>query len=280
MNRIGFVLLMVMVGLTGCKKKEPAAPETAQEKAASAQLQRVEEQLKTIAGRVEAIGQQGDQTRQRLEAMEKRLDRLSRIESVPVDIRLPKAKPPKAAPTEVKRPVVKTTVAKAEIKPPEEPPAKIQPVDPIPTKEAAPGPEEEAGGGANSADGGAVVAPQVNIVPTEGEFKLVNIKFASKVDRESRQPLDPKGEFSLADERVYAWMVFSNKSDEKTAASVTWYRGERKVNTVPLNIGKKASHWRTWSYARLSKRGLGMWKVEVTDGAGILMGSATFNVTE
>ena len=280
MNRIWFMLLIAMVGLTGCKKKEPAAPETGQEKAASAQFQRVEEQLKTIAGRVEAIGQQGDQTRQRLEALEKRLDKLSRIESVPVDIRLPKAKPPRAARTKRKELVAITRAEKTEIQPPPEPPAKILPVDPIPTKDKPLQPAPEPGGGAEAADGAAVTAPEVNIVPREGEFKLVNIKFASKVDRESRQPLDPKAEFSLADERVYAWLVFSNKSEEKTEANITWYRGERKVNTVPLNIGKKASHWRTWSYARLSKRGLGTWKVEVTDAADVLMGSATFNVTE
>lgn len=282
MKRISGICIVVCVAtwsLIGCGKGEEGQPQTAQEKVVSGQLERVEEQVKTMAGKVEAVAQQGDNLRQRLDDLEKRLDRLGRVDlarSAPAENR-------KAPPEPVKRVVVaKAEPVRVEKKAPEpeKEPVKLEPVDPVPTKTEEEKVGEPQAGGADGADGDKGSAGEVNILPGEGEFNLLNIKFASKIDRKSRQPVDPRGEFALADGKVYAWMVFSNKSSVDTQAQITWYRGDKVINTIPLNVGKQASHWRTWSYAQLSKRGVGDWKVEVKDSADNLMGSATFAVTE
>jgi hypothetical protein len=55
-----------------------------------------------------------------------------------------------------------------------------------------------------------------------------------------------------------------------------WFFGEKEVATIELNV--KGERWRTWSAKRIVPTLKGAWRVEVRDGAGTVLATASFTV--
>lgn len=153
---------------------------------------------------------------------------------------------------------------------------KLAVVEPVPTgpKDSGdqPGKKDGADGTESEVEGGpALAAP--------GDLALINIKFATSVDRQNRNPVEPTDSFKLADDKVYCWTVFSYSGPEDTAANIVWKRDGKEISTIQLRVGH-SSHWRTWSYIRLTDKSVGEWEAQIQDLAGNVLGAGKFAVTE
>jgi hypothetical protein len=74
--------------------------------------------------------------------------------------------------------------------------------------------------------------------------------------------------------KVYCFTKLSGPAP--TSIKHVWYYGEKKVNTVELEIG--GSPWRTWSYGTVGADMAGSWKVEIQDAGGAVLKTLTFEV--
>jgi hypothetical protein len=74
--------------------------------------------------------------------------------------------------------------------------------------------------------------------------------------------------------KVYCFTKLSGPAP--TTIKHVWYYGEKKVNTVELEIA--GSPWRTWSYGTVGADKTGSWKVEIQDAAGTVLKTLTFEV--
>ena len=67
---------------------------------------------------------------------------------------------------------------------------------------------------------------------------------------------------------------------EVTGASGTvvhaWFHGDKEVWKMELPV--KAARWRTWSAKRILPAMTGDWRVEVRDGAGVVLATAKFAI--
>lgn len=153
---------------------------------------------------------------------------------------------------------------------------KLAVVEPVPTGSEEggdqPGKKEGADGAGPGEEGGPVLA-------APGDLTLINIKFATAVDRQNRNPVEPTDSFKLADDKVYCWTVFSYDGADDTAANIVWKRDGKEISTIQLRVGH-SSHWRTWSYIRLTNKSVGEWEAQIQDLAGNVLGSGKFVVSE
>lgn len=150
---------------------------------------------------------------------------------------------------------------------------KLEVVEPVPTGPKEAGKE----GGVDGATPGEEGAGPGPVVP--GDLALINIKFATAVDRQNRNPVEPSDSFKLADEKVYCWTVFAYKGTEDTTANIVWKRDGKEISTIQLRVGH-SSHWRTWSYIRLTDKSVGEWEAQIQDLSGNVLGAGKFAVTE
>lgn len=111
-----------------------------------------------------------------------------------------------------------------------------------------------------------------------GQVELVNMKFATSVDRETRMPVDERDAFKKTESRLYCWLVLSNLAEEKTRVDLVWKHEGKVLSTIELNVGKHTSHWRTWAYIRPHL--VGQWEAVIVDLAGREVGAGKFTVTE
>jgi len=180
-------------------------------------------------------------------------------------------------------PAASQTAAKASQEPAEPAsPAPAKPADAHPhsAETAALSPAAE---GSKTGDPGKAdpKSPPTAALPLDlkpGDFNLVNIKLSSQVDRKTRQPTKVSDKFHLPEKTVYCWLVFSNKSDIVVPVDMVWKREGVQKTAIRLDIGKKASHWRTWSHIVLGEKSLGAWTVEVIGPAGEVLASRAFSV--
>lgn len=109
-----------------------------------------------------------------------------------------------------------------------------------------------------------------------GNVELVNLKFATQLDREKRTVIDEKSTFSMLDNRLYCWLVLSNLADDETRIRLFWKHEGKVISDIELRVGKRTSHWRTWAYIKPNL--VGQWEVELQDLAGRVVGTGSFTV--
>lgn len=119
---------------------------------------------------------------------------------------------------------------------------------------------------------GPAAAEQKTDAPAAG-LTLARMEIAGSV--ENREPVGIATTFPATAEKVYCFLEFRNVANE-TMVNVVWTLGLNEMGNVPLTI-KPYAKFRTW--ANKSLGGMkGDWKVEVKDGSGAVLRSATFKV--
>lgn len=92
---------------------------------------------------------------------------------------------------------------------------------------------------------------------------------------ENREPVDIKDTFPSATEKVYCFIEAKNIKED-TNITVVWSNNGKEVLKTSLPL-KKGPRWRTYADKRLYGM-KGEWKVDILDGAGNPVKSATFRV--
>lgn len=311
MQALAYVVLFALAA-AGCNDLgEPREP--ARETAPLLAVQTIEGQVGGLIAKLDDVARRQEDLSARLEALEKRLG----AQTAALAVHEPRPKtavaPPPAAPAhkwnvDLAEPVPTTRKeggarqggaagAPAGTSKPE-----LRKLPPLPDADkdgpeasgkppAGPGTPPAAGAGQPSGSLGAAGAgnppgappataadtgPQPVFKP--GDLTVVNFKFAAQVDRKLRQPTKVEDTFSLADKTVYAWLVLSNKSDGDQTVDLVWKREGKKITSIPLQVGRKSSHWRTWSHIVLSPKSAGNWDVEVVAPGGLVIDAKKFSV--
>ena len=92
---------------------------------------------------------------------------------------------------------------------------------------------------------------------------------------EGREPVKTPLEMTATPDRLFAF----TRIDSKTTHTIThvWYRDDKRVADVPLDIGI-SSGWRTWSSKAIVPSGPANWRVEVISEGGTLLAETRFTV--
>lgn len=103
-------------------------------------------------------------------------------------------------------------------------------------------------------------------------------RFVTTSQIEEREPVAIGSTFSVADERIYAFVDASNESTSAKSVMVHFVGPEGKVSGgIELVIPASVPRWRTWAYTRYAKKP-GSWRVEIRDVNGSLIGALPFEV--
>ena len=90
---------------------------------------------------------------------------------------------------------------------------------------------------------------------------------------EQREPIDMVEDFTLGDEKGYAFFRVFNEGPPTRMTAVWMYEGQVHAK-VHLNVGT-AEGWRTWSSANLKPGG---WRVQLRDASGTVLAERGFAV--
>mgnify|MGYP001812336322 FL=1 len=116
------------------------------------------------------------------------------------------------------------------------------------------------------------------LVETESAGGLDIRRFATTAEIDEREPVAPTAVFDSGVERIYAFFDISNESDEAQSLLVYFVGPNAKVSGgIELEIPASVPRWRTWAYTRHAKQP-GLWRVEVRDLDGELIGALPFEV--
>lgn len=265
---IVFTLLLLASLLVQCRGEAPDAPPVDERKAApapqpafsAAEIDDLVQKVATLKARSDEL----DAVKARLATLEEELgyvkSGLNNLEKKPIPA------PAKVAEPAVEKPVVEK---KAEEDPGEDKPVVV--VEPVPTGVVAEDVVQESEGEAPDTIEGEDLAD----VPV-GKIELVNMKFATQLDREKRTVVEEKTTFSRTDNRLYCWLVLSNLAPDETRVRLFWKHEGKVLSDIELRVGKQTSHWRTWAY--IKPHSVGQWEVELQDLSGRIVGTGSFTV--
>jgi hypothetical protein len=111
------------------------------------------------------------------------------------------------------------------------------------------------------------------------ETKSLEVKrlvFARGIDR--HEPQDAATAFSAKEDRVYAFVELANPGTDD-AVDVVFQPPSGASFAVPLKVGAKSQHFRTWAFTRKA-HDAGEWTVVVRSGAGKALARQTFTITK
>jgi hypothetical protein len=113
---------------------------------------------------------------------------------------------------------------------------------------------------------------------TESVDGLSIQRFVTAERIEKREPVEPTAVFDHHVERVYAFFDIRNESSSPRTLIVHFIGPDEEVRGgVELEIPSSVPRWRTWAFTRWAKEP-GLWRVEVRDGDGRLVGALPFEV--
>lgn len=122
-------------------------------------------------------------------------------------------------------------------------------------------------------------SPTIDPEPTVETVDGVTIqRFVTASEIDKREPVDPQTTFGSHHDKVYAFVEVSNESDSKKSLFVHFIGPNDKVSGgIELDIPASVPRWRTWAYTR-NFDAPGLWRVEVRDADGNLLGALPFEV--
>jgi hypothetical protein len=113
-------------------------------------------------------------------------------------------------------------------------------------------------------------------VESVGGIAIQRLVTASEIDK--REPVDPTSSFGPHHDRVYAFVEVSNDAESEKSLFVHFIGPNGKVSGgIELEIPASVPRWRTWAYTRHFDAP-GLWRVEVRDAEGSLLGALPFEV--
>jgi hypothetical protein len=111
-----------------------------------------------------------------------------------------------------------------------------------------------------------------------GGLSLTRLVTTSSV--ESREPTAVGSSFGPIDERIYAFIEVRNESESDASLMVHFIGPNQKVSGgIELEVPASVPRWRTWAYTRHAKDP-GLWRVEIRDAQGTLIGALPFEIEE
>jgi hypothetical protein len=118
----------------------------------------------------------------------------------------------------------------------------------------------------------AAVVPAQEAAPA-GDLTISQMVIAGSVA--DREPVDIASTFPASTEKVYCYLELKDVPAD-SEISFVWMFGQNEMGKVTQQV-KISSRWRTWSSKNLGGM-KGDWKVDVVDGSGAVLKSATFTV--
>ena len=107
---------------------------------------------------------------------------------------------------------------------------------------------------------------------------LTIVRFVTTSEIAKREPVAPGTSFETDHERIYAFIEASNESTSEKRLMVHFIGPETTVSGgIELHIPASVPRWRTWAYTRHAKKP-GLWRVEIRDLDGKLLGALPFEV--
>ena len=107
----------------------------------------------------------------------------------------------------------------------------------------------------------------------EQSFAQVTVEAEMAAQIVDKMPQDPSTSFAVDVGVVYCWTRVTGGAD--TELQHIWIHDEMEF-PVTLEIG--GSPWRTWTSKTIPPEWAGEWRVEVRDGAGVLLDTRSFTV--
>jgi hypothetical protein len=277
-----------LLGIAGCLVLNGCSKDTVQSAADKGPQPigdpAVAKQLQTASTRMEEVAFEMDSLKGKLDKVDKLQEK---VESLERDLAILRSALNEVEKRPIPAPVKKTDV-KSGLAKSDKPPEKIAVAEPVPTgggtegnvdqedlegenpKEGEDNPETGEVG-VEGVDGEALPA---NFTP--GLIAVVNMKFATGLDRETRTPTNEGTVFKAGENRLYCWLVLSNEGEDETTATLHWKHEGKEVSKIELKVGKKTSHWRTWAYIR--PHPAGVWEAEIRDLGGNVVGTGSFTI--
>ena len=115
------------------------------------------------------------------------------------------------------------------------------------------------------------------VLEEEGAVVIRRLITASAVER--REPVAASATFAPG-EQVYAFIDASNESEEERTLVVHFIGPDGQVRGgATLAIPPQAPRWRTWAFTKRAEAP-GLWRVEVRDSEGYLLGALPFELTD
>ncbi len=120
------------------------------------------------------------------------------------------------------------------------------------------------------------ISPAQNLF-CQDDSSLEVMEAAICLNVENRACVDPKEEFSTADETLYC---FTRVTGAKGDIEVThvWYYGD--VERARISLSVRSSSWRTFSSKRIQAHETGKWRVEVLGPGDVLLKTIAFTVVQ
>jgi hypothetical protein len=127
-------------------------------------------------------------------------------------------------------------------------------------------------------DDSQVQQPAQILADPNAPFALTELVVAEGVDRGSREPQGTATEFSSDMEKLYAYLVFRNHTDQERTVTIHWNQNGKEKSRIDLRVGAESKRWRTWGYQNLRSQPAGNWEVVVADEDGVILGTRSFVV--
>jgi hypothetical protein len=108
--------------------------------------------------------------------------------------------------------------------------------------------------------------------PAQG-LTISRMEIAGSV--ENREPVGVAASFPSSQDRVFCYVELKDVPDD-TSITFVWSFGQNEMGKVTQQV-RQSSRWRTWSSKQIGGM-KGDWKVDVLDGSGAVLKSATFKV--
>jgi hypothetical protein len=263
-NFLIYFLMLLPFALVQCRGEAPEAPPVAEKKVAPAPQPAVSEaEIDELVEKVAKLKARSDELEKMKGRVVKLEEELGYVKSGLNHLE----KKPIPAPVKVEDPEEEPVEEPAE-KPEEKP---VEVVEPVPTGDEVKDVVEQEEG----EEPDVIAGEDLSDVPV-GNVELVNMKFATQLDREKRTVVEEKTTFSRTDNRLYCWLVLSNLADDETRVKLFWKHDGKVVSDIDLRVGKRTSHWRTWAY--IKPHSVGQWEVELQDLSGRIVGTGAFTV--
>ena len=109
----------------------------------------------------------------------------------------------------------------------------------------------------------------------DSSFEVVDDAICLNV--ENRACVDPKEEFSTANETLFCFTRVTGAKEDIEVTHV-WYYGDVERARVGLSI--RSSNWRTYSSKRIQAHETGKWRVEVLGPGDTLLETIPFTVVQ
>ena len=92
-----------------------------------------------------------------------------------------------------------------------------------------------------------------------------------------RNPIKPGFKFTNNVDSLFCYTKISNSGSKQEIKHV-WYYQDKLITSVVYNI-KTSYNYRSWSKKNIFPRQIGMWRVDIIDSKGHLLGSREFEIS-